>query len=108
MNKNKFMQKCKDSGEFNNFQMQEICWGFEDGLTMEQVEFLAKPKFNENQMCQIRYGFEEGLTMEEVKLYAEPKFNDKQMFEIRKFIIKNKNLSINTLKFLIQLDIGGL
>ena len=34
-------------------------------------------------MIQIRFGFESGLTQEQVQLYAKPEFDDEQMKEIR-------------------------
>ena len=134
MTTNDFIDKCKNSGKFDDYQMhqiregfkngltfkqvkiyakpeiqhdqmEQILWGFIDGLTMEQIKLYADSKFDFEQMWEIRLGFESGLTMEEIKLYAKPKFNIYQMQEIREFIINNKNLSINTLKFLIQLDI---
>jgi len=55
-------------------------------------------------MFQIRYGFVDNLTIEQVKLFADSRFNDKQMMQIREFIIENRNVSIDTLKFIVNLD----
>ena len=71
----KFIQECKESGKFNDKQIEEIRKGFENGLTIEQVKVYADPKFDNNQMEEIREGFENGLTADQVKFYADPKFN---------------------------------
>ena len=165
ISKDQFINKCKNSGKFDDCQMyqirkgfeegltfkqvkiyakpeiqhdqmEQILWGFIDGLTMEQVKLYVKPEFKSAQMFEIRLGFEQNnLTMEEIKLYADPKFNFEQMWEIRlgfesgltieqiklytqpdkfdnyqmkeirEFIINNKDMPINTLKFLIQLEV---
>lgn len=59
---------------------------------------------NIGQMFEIHEGFKTGLTIEQVKLYADPKFTAWQMYEIREFIIENKNLHIDTLKFIININ----
>ena len=52
-----FIKQCKKSRKFNEYQMTEIIKGFEDGLSMEQVQFYAKPEFDENEMEVIRWRF---------------------------------------------------
>ena len=80
----KFIQECKESGKFNNYQIEEISYGFKKGLTIDQVKLYADPKFDWEQMWQIRWGVENGLAMEQVKIYANPKFDWKQMRKMRK------------------------
>ena len=41
--------------------------GFENGLTIEEIELYANPKYDWEQMREIRESFRNGLTMEEVK-----------------------------------------
>jgi len=131
----KFIKECENSGQFNYWQMFEIRYGFENGLSIEQIKLYANPKFGSWQMKEIRLGFEQGLTIEQiqvytdpdfdyeqmeeirwglkqddftieqVKVYANPKFSWSQMRLIREFIINNKDMSIDTLKFLIQLEV---
>ena len=59
----KFIQECEEIGKFNDYQMEEIEWGFRNGLIMEQVKVYADTKFDNRQMEKIRKGFENGLTM---------------------------------------------
>ncbi len=63
----KFIQNCKDSGDFDWYQMEQIRLGLKNGLTMEQIKFYADPKFAWNQMEQIREDFENGMSIEEIK-----------------------------------------
>ncbi len=79
----RFLRECAESGNFNYDQMERIYYGFEYGLTIEQVKVYAKPEFNYEQMEEVRCGLRSGLTMEQVKLYADPKFDWKQMYYIR-------------------------
>ena len=62
-----FIKECEDSGKFDIEQTRQISYGFEDGLTMEEVKFYAKPEIHEDKMYKIRKDFESGLTIEEVK-----------------------------------------
>ena len=126
MNKNKFIKECKDSGKFDYYQMAEICEGFkqnltmqqiklytnsefewkqmneirwsfkESGLTIEQVKVFANPEFSWKQMEQIRYGFVDGLTIKQVNLFAKPEFDSEQMYKIHKFIKENDITNMST------------
>ena len=78
-----FITECEHSGKLTNDQMFEICRGFRDGLTIEEVKVYAKPEFNKQQMKEIRRGFERGLSMEQVKIFVKPEINAKQMEKIR-------------------------
>ena len=69
--------------EFDEKQLIQILWGFEDNLKPEQIFLYADPKVNGNQMFQIRLGLENDLTKDQVMMYADPKFNSAQMCEIR-------------------------
>ena len=82
----KFIQECEESGKFNDYQMEEIIKGFENGLIMEQIKVYADPKFDWEQMKGIRKGFEYGLSMEQVKLYADPKLDRVQMDAIKEYL----------------------
>ena len=93
----KFIQECEESRKFDDKQMKRIRYGFENGLTMDQVKLYADPKFEWNQMYQIKKGFENGLTMEQVKLYADPKFEWNQMEEMRKGF--ENGLTMDQVKF---------
>ncbi len=68
--------------EFYDYQMNQVCRGFKNGLSMEQVSVYAKPEFNSNQMKLIEDGFRNKLSMEQVKAYAKPEFDPNQMWEI--------------------------
>ena len=78
-----FIKECEDSGKFNDEQMQQICWGFQDGLTIEEVEVYANPEFNGDQMETIEWGLVTGLSIEQVKVYAKPEISWRKMEEIR-------------------------
>ena len=67
---NEFIQECKNSGKFTSHEIEQICYGFENGLPIEQVKLYAKPKFTAGQMEEIRIGLEEGLSIEQVKIYS--------------------------------------
>ena len=84
---NTFIVECKDSGKFDDNQIDEIRYGFEHRLTIEQVKVYTVPEFNRIQMYEIHKGFANGLTMEEVKFYAKPKFTMGEMIKIRNLII---------------------
>ena len=51
-----------------NCEMDEICIGFENGLTVEQISVYAGKGFDFKQMCEIRLGFEHGLTINQIKI----------------------------------------
>ena len=69
--------------EFTWKQMEEIRVGFEVGLSMEEVSVYANHDFTDAQMRQVRWGFQTGLSMEQVLVYAKPEFTRKQMEEMR-------------------------
>lgn len=60
------IDKITKGKEFNENQIDEIQEGFENGLSMEQIQFYADSKFDCEYMHQIRLGFENDLTMEQV------------------------------------------
>lgn len=68
--------------EFDWVQMYEICKGFEHSLSMEQVSVYAKPELRSDQMRRIRAGFEHDLSMEQVSVYAKPEFTWDQMEQV--------------------------
>lgn len=69
--------------EFTREQMEQIRVGVENRLSMEQVSMYAKPEFTYGQMVAIRLGFEKRLSMEQVSVYAKREFIEQQMHEIR-------------------------
>ena len=52
--------------EFSEDQTEEIRKGFENGLSMEQVQLFADPKFDSRVISSIERCFEAGLSMEQV------------------------------------------
>ena len=68
---------------FDEDCLKQIQWGFENGLTPEQVGVYAKSEFTREQMEQIRVGFENRLSMEQLSVYARKEFTWEQMREIR-------------------------
>lgn len=80
--------------EFNWGQMEQIRWGFGySKLTFEQVSLYAKKEFDYWQMCEIRHGFHGGLTFEQVSIYAKPEYKWEQMRKITKLLKKYKRIS---------------
>ena len=69
--------------------MYAIRKGFENGLSLEQIQIYAKPEFyasefiKYSQMHQIRLGLEHGLTTEQVQTYAKSEYYWEQMQEMR-------------------------
>ena len=63
----------------NKSQIDQVCFGLENGLSMEQVSVYAKPELDSKQMREIRRGLENGLSMEQVSMYAKPELDSKQM-----------------------------
>ncbi len=44
MQKDDFLQKCKDEYKFNTHQLREVELGFENSLSFDKIEFYAKTK----------------------------------------------------------------
>lgn len=61
-------------------QMEQLRWGFQNGLTIEQVQLYANPKLKSKQMQEIRFGLKSGLTMEQVQMYAKFEFSLHDIF----------------------------
>lgn len=87
-----FLDKCREDG-FDNWQINQIRYGFRRDLAIEQIKVFAKKEFNPYQMSQICDGFINGLTFEQVNLFARPEFTWKQMWQIRDMFKKYKRLS---------------
>lgn len=64
-------------------QIEEIVFGYLDGLSEEQIKTYAKHEFYADQMEQIRLAYLDGLTQEEVEFLADPQFKESQMRIIR-------------------------
>lgn len=92
MQKDDFLQKCKDEYKFNTHQLREVELGFENSLGFDKIEFYAKTKFNSHQMAEIRKGFENSLSFDEICKYAKNEYNSNQMYILRKAILSNFNL----------------
>lgn len=68
--------------QFTAAQAAQIKYGFNNGLTNDQIALYADPKYSWRQMCEIRLGLEHGLTQKQIAVYADPRFNSGQMREI--------------------------
>lgn len=64
-------------------EMNQVRYGFKEGLTMEQVRFYAKKEFDANQMIQIRKCYKVGLTMEQVALIANSRSSYESIAALR-------------------------
>ena len=64
-----------NSGLYNDDQLSQISFGFENGLTPDQIDIYAKPAFAWYKMHEILWGFKDGLTLDQVMTYADPKLN---------------------------------
>ncbi len=68
-----FIKQCEESEQFDYNQMYEIEKGFEDGLSLEQVQLYAKPEFDDDQMEEIREGLSSGLSIEQILSHINSK-----------------------------------
>lgn len=75
MNIEKELKKYKKKG-FIDSQLEQIKFGFKNGLTKEQVDIYAKDIYKWEQMAYIRMGLEDGL---EVELYTDVNYTSSQM-----------------------------
>jgi hypothetical protein len=71
-------------------QIKYIRQGIRDGLTLEQLKYLANPDFNNPQMKSVEEGLANGLSMDEIKLFIDNKFNIAQCEELLKIILEDK------------------
>lgn len=92
-----FYIECEKSGDFNQLQLEQIYYGLENKLTIEQVKMYADKKYNNFQMSQIYLGLKNGLTMEQVELFANENLHYLQMSEIRLGL--ENGLSIEEISF---------
>lgn len=98
-----FIQKCKAEG-FDDDQMDQICNGFFNHLTTEQIKVYAKREFDYQQMREIRAGFTQVLTLEQVRLFARPEFGWSQMYKIRLMLIYEPYKKVKTKVALMLLE----
>lgn len=75
--------------EFNWMQMKQVRLGLRNNLSAEEVSIYANPLFNDSQMNMIRTQLEEGLPVKQVKLFAKPEFCCEQITEIIKCIVND-------------------
>lgn len=99
-----FVDKCKQDG-FDNSQVIQIAWGFEDGLSFGQVFIYARKEFGFSQMDEIRKGFRQGLTSEQVSLYANAGFGWIKMIRIRNMLKTQPFEEVKTKVALMILEI---
>lgn len=69
-----FIQRLKDyinSGLFNSDQIYELYKGIDDGLSNEQLEYIAKPGYFSDVMHMVRKGFIYGFSVEEASLLTK-------------------------------------
>lgn len=78
-----YLKRKESTRKFDVVQLEELKWGLEDGLTIEQVEVYANEKFDFSQMREIRLGLENDAVKNYIKLYANPDFSNAQMYQIR-------------------------
>lgn len=78
--------KCQED-RFSYEQMEQVYYGFINGLSIEQIKIYAKKEFNYKQMLEIRLGFHNSLTIEKVSFYARSDFNFNQMYKIRHMLL---------------------
>ena len=63
----KFLNECKNSGKFNDWQMWGINYGFKRGFTIEQVKLYANPNYSWDMVYQIQKLISLDYTVEEIK-----------------------------------------
>lgn len=85
-----YIKKYKLLG-LNYYQIEEVKEGFKNGLTIEQVDYYAKPIFDHLQMEELRLAFQDGFTYEQVDSFGKPEFNHEAMNHAR-IKLKNSNL----------------
>ena len=103
---NEYLTKIKNSGKFNDKQIQEISYavngyGGYDGLSNDLLDILANPDFNVDQMIEVRlslfdYQYGRYLTLEQCKYLANPNFSANKIKELRNDFEDGK--TINDLK----------
>lgn len=100
--------KLFSEGNYNIPQQKELSKILlEDNLTSEKFYVVANPQFNQFKMEEIVDGFNNGLSLEEVDLYANPDFTVYQMQEIKRALLtKNENI-INKIKEKYDFDIAA-
>lgn len=70
--------------DFDPDQLLEIYYGYDNGLTREQVSLYANTDFYRRQMQEIRKGLENGLSEKKMKFYANSNFTEIEMEAIRR------------------------
>ena len=69
--------------DYNKHQLVEILWGIAWNFSIDQLFIYADKKFDCNQMMVVRYCIDDGLTDEQIKYIANPKFDFIKMMDIK-------------------------
>ena len=69
--------------DYNEYQIVEILWGIVWNFSIDQLFVYADKKFDCNQMMVVRYCIDDGLTDEQIKYIANPKFDFIKMMDIK-------------------------
>lgn len=56
---------------FDTDQIEQILYGFRNGLPLKYIKIFADPRYTWKQMQEIRYGLEQGLTVRQINVYAK-------------------------------------
>ena len=81
--------KLRESGRFNDDQLEEIHNGIKYGLTKDEISVYAHSKFTAEQMRELRIGFEMGLFVDQVQSYANQYYFPYIMADARYKILHN-------------------
>ena len=65
--------------KLNDEQIDQICLGIKNGLSMEQVNAYANPELSAKHMREIRRGLENGLSVDQVAGFTKPDLSSKQI-----------------------------
>lgn len=63
---NAFIRQCKNSGQFDDDQLEVIKDGFKKGFTVDQVKLYAKPELDDSIMRAAKYAIEKNYTQEQI------------------------------------------
>lgn len=66
MQKDDFLQKCKDEYKFNTHQLREVELGFENSLSFDEICKHAKNEYNANQMYILRKSILSNFNLDEI------------------------------------------
>lgn len=107
MQKDDFLQKCKDEYKFNTHQLREVELGFENSLSFDEVNKYAKNDYNSNQMYILRKAILSNFNLDEIyPLIDKTKFGWHQMSEIKEGF--KDELSLKKINLFAKSEFGNL